>query len=429
MASSFKNTTITGNLTVSGSLSIGSLVLKDKLSMTNNTYTFDIMKIWYGTDSGRGGFGVCLDGQGTTIIGSGNYGMNLMNSTANNTDNVYMITKNHFYFMMSNNKHISIDNNLYMYPNATNTGSLGTTTYKWNTCYVNSGNFTTGYFTTGNFDSINSGNVGLSNNTFLRGKDKSGKQYIITGISSGNVLYFGERNWTGNTTMYGGTIYAYSDNSFQVRTVSNTAYFYANQSCIMSSGSYSTTVTGSANVRINSNGTICRSTSASKYKLNIDDINQDEYYPYRLLRINPKQWFDKNLVEAYSAYISGEIKENEEPESNELKMYKELLSDVTVDPIYGLVAEDLEEAGLEKFCMYKLKDNDEKELEGISYERLPILLIPMVRDLVLAMQDIIPAVKDNIKDNTIKEKIEKLESKFNSFNESDIVKNIEYVNR
>ena len=424
MASSFKDTTITGNLTVSGSLSIGSLVLKDKLSMTNNTYTFDIMKIWYGTDSGRGGFGVCLDGQGTTIIGAGNYGMNLMSSTANNTDNVYMITKDHFYFMMSNNKHIGVDNNLSMYPNATDTGSLGTSTYKWNTCYVRSGNFTIG-----NFGSINSESVLLNNNSFIKGKNTSGTQYIVAGISSGNILYLGDRNWTGNTSIYGGTIYAYSDNAFQVRTVSNTTYFYANQSCIMSTGSYSTTVTGSANVRINSNGTICRSTSASKYKLNIDNINQDEYYPYRLLRINPKQWFDKNLVEAYSAYISGEIKENEEPESNELKMYKELLSDVTVDPIYGLVAEDLEEAGLEKFCMYKLKDNDEKELEGISYERLPILLIPMVRDLVLAMQDIIPAVKDNIKDNTIKEKIEKLESKFNSFNESDIVKNIEYVNR
>lgn len=424
MASSFKNTTITGNLTVSGSLTIGSLVLKDKLSLSNGTYTFDIIKLFDQTDNGQGGFGICLDGQGTTIIGAGNYGMAFASTIANNRDNIYLVFKDHVFFRPSNGKHVAINNDLSIFPNATNTGNLGTTSYKWNTCYINTGNFTTG-----NFGSINSGNVGLSNNTFLRGKNKSGTQYIVTGISSGNVLYLGERNWTGNTNIYGGTIYAYSDNSFQVRTVSNTTYFYANQSCIMSTGSYRTTVTGSANVRINSNGTICRSTSASKYKLNIDDINQDEYYPYRLLRINPKQWFDKNLVEAYSAYISGEIKENEEPESDELKMYKELLSDVTVDPIYGLVAEDLEEAGLEKFCMYKLKDNDEKELEGISYERLPILLIPMVRDLVLAMQDIIPAVKDNIKDITIKEKIEKLESKFNSFNESDIVKNIEYVNR
>lgn len=429
MSSSFKNTTITGNLTVSGSLTIGSLVLKDKLSLSNGTYTFDIIKLFDQTDNGQGGFGICLDGQGTTIIGAGNYGMAFASTIENNRDNIYLVFKDHVFFRPSNGKHVAINSNLSIFPNVTNTGSLGTTSYKWDTCYVRSGNFTIGYFTTGNFDSINSGNVGLSNNTFLRGKDKSGTQYIVTGISSGNVLYFGERNWTGNTCIYGGVIYAYSDNSFQLRTVSNTTYFYANQSCIMSSGTYNTTVTGSANVRVNSNGTICRSTSASKYKLNIDDINQDEYYPYRLLRINPKQWFDKNLVEAYSAYISGEIKENEEPESDELKMYKELLSDVTVDPIYGLVAEDLEEAGLEKFCMYKLKDNDEKELEGISYERLPILIIPMVRDLVLAMQDIIPAVKDNIKDSTIKEKIEKLESKFNSFNESDIVKNIEYVNR
>ena len=424
MSSSFKNTTITGNLTVSGSLTIGSLVLKDKLSLSNGTYTFDIIKLFDQTDNGQGGFGICLDGQGTTIIGAGNYGMAFASTVANNRDNIYLVFKDHVFFRPSNGKHVAINSDLSIFPSTTGTGNVGTTSYKWNTCYINTGNFTTG-----NFGSINSGNVLLNNNAFIKGKNKSGTQYLVTGISSGNVLYFGERNWTGNTCMYGGTIYAYSNNSFQVRTVSNTAYFYANQSCIMSTGSYSTTVTGSANVRINSNGTICRSTSASKYKLNIDDINQDEYYPYRLLRINPKQWFDKNLVEAYSAYISGEIKENEEPESNELKMYKELLSDVTVDPIYGLVAEDLEEAGLEKFCMYKLKDNDEKELEGISYERLPILLIPMVRDLVLAMQDIIPAVKDNIKDNTIKEKIEKLESKFNSFNESDIVKNIEYVNR
>lgn len=49
----------------------------------------------------------------------------------------------------------------------------------------------------------------------------------------------------------------------------------------------------------------------------------------------------------------------------------------TIDACYGLIAEDVIDAGLGKYCFY----NNEKEVEGIMYDRLWTLLIPVVRDL------------------------------------------------
>ena len=107
---------------------------------------------------------------------------------------------------------------------------------------------------------------------------------------------------------------------------------------------YSTTTSSSANVNIASDGTLARSTSASKYKLDV----QTKDYGDAVLELDPQDWIDK------AAHDAG-------------------LPDVRVP---GLVAEDVAAKGLTDFVV-KVDD----EIEGLMYDRLWVTLIPIVRDL------------------------------------------------
>ncbi|HAU87824.1 MAG TPA: hypothetical protein DCW90_20755, partial [Lachnospiraceae bacterium] len=189
-----------------------------------------------------------------------------------------------------------------------------------------------------------------------------------------------------------------------------------------SEGINSTTTSGGSNVRIE-NSILKRASSASKYKLNIENIQKEDTYAYNLLRLNPKQWFDKGDIERYSEYLSAEYSGKEVSEE-----FKSLVDSGSLDPHYGLIAEDVEAAGLEKFCDYGKEDeNGKKEIEGIQYDRLPVLMIPILRDLVTCMQKILPSVKNSISDPTLLSEVKEIESRFNSFNPQDII-NKQYTN-
>lgn len=184
---------------------------------------------------------------------------------------------------------------------------------------------------------------------------------------------------------------------------------------IQSPGVYNATGSPAANLYITSDGNIRRSTSASKYKLDIQNIQKDDTYAYNLLKLNPRQWFDKYAVENYAEYLT-DLANNTVDKTKDYN----LISDAATNPYYGLVAEDLEEAGLSEFCDYVTKDG-KKELEGIEYDRIPILMIPILRDLVTCMQKILPSVKENIADKSLLSEVKEIQSRFNSFNPQDIV--------
>lgn len=129
-------------------------------------------------------------------------------------------------------------------------------------------------------------------------------------------------------------------------------------------GIYDRTYGGSANMQITAYGTIGRITSASKYKLAISEIPDALDLGERLLTLNPKRWFDKNEAERYADIL------NQSP--------KQSADFVQVDTVYGLIAEDLRNAGLDKYVMY---DPETKELEGIAYDRLWTVLIPVIRKM------------------------------------------------
>ena len=173
--------------------------------------------------------------------------------------------------------------------------------------------------------------------------------------------------------------------------------------------------TSGTTVRLDSSGVLGVYSSASKYKLNIEPIF-DETYAYNLLKVNPKTWYDKNEVESYSRAITADIEGKDPVEV--CASYETAV----IERVPGLIAEDVQEAGLSEYCHYRVNtENNTKEIEGIDYEKLTTLLIPIMRDVVLTLQEVVPVVKEHIQDENIITKLNKLQSRFDSFKEAEII--------
>src|SRR5690625_1235808 len=135
---------------------------------------------------------------------------------------------------------------------------------------------------------------------------------------------------------------------------------------------YSNTSSNSANVRVNipssadhNGGTLYRVTSSRKYKLLEEEINFD---PYQLLDVMPKTWYDKGNIERHAEELTRKSKGENYTADVEIAGLKS---------IGCLIAEDVVDAGL---GMFVERDSND-EIQGIQYERLWTLLIPIVRDL------------------------------------------------
>ncbi|QQO41393.1 tail protein [Bacillus phage 015DV004] len=126
----------------------------------------------------------------------------------------------------------------------------------------------------------------------------------------------------------------------------------------------------SPNVYVTSFGTIGRYTSASKYKLNIKEVSSPDLFE-KILYLEPKTWHSKDTVRVLANYETA-LYNNEEFDIEDQPM---------LSRVYGLVAEDLEDCGLNMFVTYGPPDeNGKKEPEGIAYDRLWTFLIPIVRN-------------------------------------------------
>lgn len=120
------------------------------------------------------------------------------------------------------------------------------------------------------------------------------------------------------------------------------------------------TSTNYSNVHIDSNGELKRASSSKRYKLAVEPIKTD----YRnILKLQPKDWYDKLNTEKYAELLSKQ-KTDEIMECEEIRR------------IPGLVAEDVHDVGLSQFVQY----NQDGEIEGLMYDRLWILLIPITRE-------------------------------------------------
>ncbi|MED1079441.1 prophage endopeptidase tail family protein [Bacillus licheniformis] len=142
---------------------------------------------------------------------------------------------------------------------------------------------------------------------------------------------------------------------------------------VWSSSINNRTTTAPANLHMNQYGNFEKVTSSQKYKINIEEFPKDRVE--NILKLNPKTWFDKLAVEAYAEILESGREDDED------KPY--------LERIPGLIAEEVFEAGLKEFVFFgKPDENGNREIEGIMYDRLFALLIPIVRDLKTRIENI-----------------------------------------
>ena len=135
---------------------------------------------------------------------------------------------------------------------------------------------------------------------------------------------------------------------------------------VRSDAIYKRTYSAGANVVITEEGTLGRSTSASKYKLSIEnqytEPNDQLEHSKNILNLDVKSWFDK----AESEIVSKECEEGCRISDDAFKLKRHV----------GLIAEDVESVGLSEYVDY----NTEGEVESIQYDRLWVHLIPIIKE-------------------------------------------------
>lgn len=196
--------------------------------------------------------------------------------------------------------------------------------------------------------------------------DPTGYYYTSrNGIASylGNVLQTPQVQTSSVLTKYIGT----SDGNSLLQIGSNGDHYglqvgpYAGNEAVLSDFIYNSTTSGAPNVNITANGHLVRSTSASKYKYNIKNPDIETTLGDRLLNVHLATWNDKPAVDLYAEQLStGEEREK-----------------TSIDKYYGLIAEQLRDAGLDMFINY----GKNHEIEGIQYDRAWVPLLSVIRRL------------------------------------------------
>lgn len=132
-------------------------------------------------------------------------------------------------------------------------------------------------------------------------------------------------------------------------------------SYVQSENIWSRTAAGTANVVVNSAGTIFRSSSLAAHKVAIQR-NWDGLEAVKGL--NPTTFYDRMNAERYADLVDPDAENpGDDPE------YPRLL--------LGLIAEDVEELGLEVL----LARDDVGNLTGVNYDRIAVALIPWLQSL------------------------------------------------
>ena len=108
------------------------------------------------------------------------------------------------------------------------------------------------------------------------------------------------------------------------------------------------TTSATSNVHIRTDGVMFMIGSASKYKSDIQLLENEVEYSKRILDLHPKSWIDKGEQER--ADVRGRY--------------------------YGVIAEDVEALGLSDYTT----KNENGELESVQYDRLWTLLLPIIRE-------------------------------------------------
>lgn len=201
---------------------------------------------------------------------------------------------------------------------------------------------------------------------FHGGANKHSYMEFYKGKGSPRHAYFGIPSFSNNRTVLRSI-----EGDLLLQGMSSTSLVLTADSAgkqIYSKDIYSRTYSSAPNVFITTYGTLGRSTSASKYKLSIKEIDVKDFAE-RILDLDVKSWYDKTATEQFASYLDEKILGK--------KVDIDKLDIPDLKRHYGLIAEDLVEAGLTEYVSY----GDDGQVEGIEYDRLWTLLIPLVRNL------------------------------------------------
>lgn len=118
---------------------------------------------------------------------------------------------------------------------------------------------------------------------------------------------------------------------------------------VWSKAIYDRTTSSAANMFISNGGILARVSSARKYKTEITKPTEIVEKAEKILQIEPAQWKDKAEIK-----LTGDS-----------KLY------------HGFIADEFHDLGLTEVVQY----NEDGEVEGLSYDRLTIYLLPLIKNL------------------------------------------------
>lgn len=130
------------------------------------------------------------------------------------------------------------------------------------------------------------------------------------------------------------------------------------------------TIGMSPNLALDITGRLVQTTSASRFKTNIQRLTSDDYGE-KLLNVLPAIWNDKSELKQYKAFG--------------LKPRKS----------YGMIAEDVADAGLELL----VSRDKNGEITGIQYDRIGVALIPVVKKLKQKVERLEEQINEQSKSN------------------------------
>lgn len=138
-------------------------------------------------------------------------------------------------------------------------------------------------------------------------------------------------------------------------------------------------------LRISTDWMVSYEGSSRRYKLAEESLlDTAPDLEEQLLSIDAKTWFDKGCTERYAAYLDATAK-GETPDDDLAGV-----GDLARSP--GVIAEDLDEAGLGLFVVY----NPDGTPESVLYDRIGPALIPIVRnqrDRITALESRLSALE------------------------------------
>lgn len=195
------------------------------------------------------------------------------------------------------------------------------------------------------------------------GKDGSGLMPTKIGGAEQGVIISGGVQYSDSTVDLSKLPYIYVGSDS--RGISpNGDRVYIKASYFHSPSTYLRTTSNGANVYIAGDGAFIRSSSSSKYKLDIE-YEQEADTANKLLTLDPATWHDKFESEQLDKF-------------HEIGVDPERKIDMSNRRYYGIIAEDLVKAGLEHLVSRNVETG---EVEGVEYSKIGVALIPIIRDL------------------------------------------------